>query len=196
MNHRLLTFVAAALLPLCVAAEPVAITVTDADGKPVADAIVAVEVDGVAKKAAPSASARIAQKGRQFVPQVTVVQVGTPVSFPNNDTVRHHVYSFSAAKTFELKLYAGTPSTPVVFDKPGTAVLGCNIHDKMAAWVVVVDTPYFALTDAAGHAAVDLPAGEHRLQVWNARQHEPVTPIERLVRPGTSVSVRIAAGAP
>ena len=63
------------------------------------------------------------------------------MSFPNFDTVRHHVYSFSPAKTFELKLYAGVPNTPVVFDKPGIAVLGCNIHDNMAAWVVVADTP-------------------------------------------------------
>ena len=89
----------------------------------------------------PLGGVQIAQAKRQFSPRVTVVTVGTPVTFPNFDTVRHHVYSFSPVKTFELKLYAGVPNAPVVFDKPGIAVLGCNIHDQMAAWVVVVDTP-------------------------------------------------------
>ena len=87
--------------------------------------------------------AEMAQKGKQFDPTVLVVPVGTSVGFPNRDTVRHHVYSFSPVKTFELKLYSGVPANPVVFDKIGIAVLGCNIHDAMTAWVVVVDTPYF-----------------------------------------------------
>jgi len=73
-----------------------------------------------------------------------VVQAGTPILFPNHDKVRHHVYSFSPAKTFELKLYSGVPGTPVLFDKPGLVVLGCNIHDQMVAYVQVVNTPYFA----------------------------------------------------
>ena len=70
------------------------------------------------------AGAQIAQHELQFNPQVTVVTVGTPVMFPNQDTVKHHVYSYSAAKTFQIKLYAGVPHTPIVFDKPGVAVLG------------------------------------------------------------------------
>jgi hypothetical protein len=91
------------------------------------------------------------------------------VSFPNFDTVRHHVYSFSATKTFDIKLYAGTPANPVVFDKPGVATLGCNIHDRMSAHIVVVDTPLFASSDAAGAARFDLPAGDHVLLFWHAR---------------------------
>jgi hypothetical protein len=102
----------------------------------------------------------IAQADKQFTPAVTVVTVGSAVSFPNRDTVRHHVYSFSPAKTFELKLYIGTPANPVVFDKPGIAVLGCNIHDTMAAWVVVVDTPHHGLTAASGRVRLaDVPPG-------------------------------------
>jgi hypothetical protein len=90
------------------------------------------------------------------------------VTFPNFDTVRHHVYSFSAAKTFELKLYAGVPNAPVTFDKPGVAVLGCNIHDRMAAWVVVADTPWSARSDADGRARIEaLPAGSYKLSVWH-----------------------------
>ena len=100
---------------------------------------------------------------------VTVVTVGTAVAFPNRDTVRHHVYSFSPAKRFELKLYVGTPAAPVVFDQPGIAVLGCNIHDNMVGWVVVVETPYHALAPATGVAKLpDVPPGRYRLRVWHA----------------------------
>lgn len=169
------------------------VNVTDAAGKPVEGAVVTVAAGG-ASTAPPGTSAQIAQEGRQFVPQVTVVQVGTSISFPNHDTVRHHVYSFSGIKTFELKLYAGMPSAPVLFDKVGTGVLGCNIHDKMTAWVVVVDTPYFGKTDAAGLARLEVPEGEHRMRVWNPRQAEPVAAVEQKVRGGAApVAVRIAS---
>jgi hypothetical protein len=101
---------------------------------------------------------------------VMVVTKGTAVSFPNLDTVRHHVYSFSPVKRFEIKLYVGTPSNPVVFDQPGVAVLGCNIHDDMAAWMVVVDTPYHAMTGSDGTARLpDVPAGSYRLRAWSNR---------------------------
>lgn len=172
-----------------VAAAPLVVTVTDAAGKPVEAAVVVVVVAGAAKAAPAGTAAQVSQQGRQFVPQVTVVQVGTAVSFPNLDTVRHHVYSFSPVKKFELKLYAGTPSTPVVFDQPGTAVLGCNIHDRMSAWVVVVETPYFATTDASGQARIELPAGEHLLRAW-LPQIEPAKIVERRIRAGT-VSVQL-----
>lgn len=114
---------------------------------------------------------QIAQERKTFIPYMSVIQTGTPVEFPNNDTVRHHVYSFSPAKVFELKLYAGRPEKPVVFDKPGVVVLGCNIHDRMVAYVVVVDTPWSAVSGQDGSARIaDLPPGEYRLQVWHPRQ--------------------------
>ncbi|MDY7575181.1 methylamine utilization protein [Actimicrobium sp. CCI2.3] len=111
--------------------------------------------------------AQIEQKGRVFIPAVTVIQSGASISFPNNDTVRHQVYSFSPAKVFELKLYSGAGGEPLLFDKPGTVVIGCNIHDKMSAYIQVVDTPYFAKTDNSGKAVIDnLPAGKYNLKVW------------------------------
>jgi hypothetical protein len=114
------------------------------------------------------ADIEISQAKRQFRPRVTLITVGTRAAFPNFDTVRHHVYSFSAAKTFELKLYSGVPAAPVVFDKPGIAVLGCNIHDKMAAWVVVADTPWHARSGADGQARLDaVPPGAYKLTVWH-----------------------------
>jgi hypothetical protein len=105
---------------------------------------------------------------------VLVIQTGTSVNFPNFDTVRHHVYSFSPIKVFETKLYSGTPSEPTIFDKPGIAALGCNIHDRMSAHIVVVDTALFAKTDASGMARfADLPAGEHQLKAWFSGMKTP-----------------------
>lgn len=109
----------------------------------------------------------IDQIHRQFAPQVNVVQTGTAVDFPNSDNIRHSVYSFSPAKVFVLKLYAGRAAPPVVFDKAGLVVLGCEIHDTMIAWLLVVDTPYYGKTDASGLVTLHgLRAGEYRLHAW------------------------------
>jgi plastocyanin len=120
--------------------------------------------------ATPAAShdaAQIDQVDKKFVPRVTIVRSGTAITFPNSDRIRHQVYSFSPAKVFSLKLYAGSPKTAILFEQPGLVVLGCNIHDKMVAFVGVVDSPYFAKVSSAGSAELDLPAGRYRLQVWN-----------------------------
>lgn len=161
-------------------AAPLEVTLTGSDGKPLADAVVAVYVKGT-KATATGVTAEIAQRSRQFQPQVTVIQTGTAVLFPNFDTVRHHVYSFSPIQRFEIKLYAGVPNTPLVFDKPGVATLGCNIHDRMLAFVAVVDTPYFARSDAAGRAQIDVPAGKHRLTAWHPAMTETGAWVEQPV---------------
>ena len=102
------------------------------------------------------------------MPLVTVIQTGTKISFPNTDRVKHHIYSFSPAKKFDQKLYSGVAAAPQVFDKPGTVVLGCNIHDRMIAYVKVVDTPYFAKTDATGVARIELPpAAKVTVSAWH-----------------------------
>jgi plastocyanin len=151
------------------AAAPVEVSVTNAAGQPLADAVVWVESAAARAAARPLAGVEVVQQQRAFVPEVSVVTVGTPVAFPNRDTVRHHVFSFSPAKRFELKLYVGTPAAPVVFDRPGVSVLGCNIHDDMAAWVVIVETPWFAKTDAQGRARLpEVPAGRHQLRAWHS----------------------------
>ena len=132
------------------------VQVQEPSGKPLAEAVVFLESRDAKAASKPLQNAEIGQAARQFTPQVNVVTVGTSVTFPNRDTVRHHVYSFSPAKTFELKLYTGTLASPVVFDKPGIAVLGCNIHDNMAAWVVIVETPYFGRSGADGKLTLDI----------------------------------------
>jgi plastocyanin len=116
----------------------------------------------------------IEQRGREFIPYVTIVQTGTSIEFPNNDQIKHHVYSFSPPKQFEIKLYAGKPGKPVLFDKPGVVDIGCNIHDWMEAHVLVVDTPWFAKTAADGRALIaDVPPGRYKLQLWHPQQKAP-----------------------
>lgn len=157
-------------LMFCVAAHASGLTVTvqDGDGKPLAEAVVFVEFDGAANAAKNPKPAEIEQRGLKFVPLVSVIQTGAKIAFPNYDKVRHHIYSFSPAKKFDQKLYSGVAAAPQVFDKPGTVVLGCNIHDRMIAYVKVVDTPYFAKTDAAGVARIELPANAKvSLKAWH-----------------------------
>ena len=132
------------------AAGQLTVSVTDGRGAPLAGAIVFLDAAAAARAVKPMPVVEMAQRNKTFVPDVLAVTKGTPVSFPNQDTVRHHVYSFSPVKKFELKLYTGVPAAPVVFDQPGVAVLGCNIHDQMVAWVVVLDTPYHGTTGADG----------------------------------------------
>lgn len=174
-----------AAAPLAVQAGTLAVTVTDAAGRPLPDAVVLLEPAAGKAAVKPLPDAEIAQARRQFSPRVTVVTVGTRVAFPNFDTVRHHVYSFSAAKTFELKLYAGVPAMPIVFDKAGIAVLGCNIHDRMAAWVVVADTPWFARSGNDGIAQIDeAPAGAYRLSLWHPALAANTPPLTRTLSIG------------
>ena len=139
----------------------------DEAGKPVDDAVV--YLIATPPPARTPVTSTLDQIDKEFVPSVLAVEVGTPVRFPNRDNTKHHVYSFSPAKKFELPLYSGTPTAPVVFDKPGVVVLGCNIHDWMVAHVFVATSPYFART-AAGRAALrELPVGAQEARVWHPR---------------------------
>ena len=164
----LLAFGLAAAAGSASAAE-IAATVKDAAGHPVADAVVvAVPAEGVPRFAPPTARLIMDQIDQEFVPHVKPVLVGSSVYFPNKDNIRHQVYSFSPAKTFELPLYAGTPAKPIVFDKPGVVVLGCNIHDWMIGYIYVSESPYFAKTGPDGSAQLkDLPPRQYTVRVWH-----------------------------
>ena len=144
------------------------VTVTDDKGMALADAVVFLDSSAARAAFKPQIGVEVEQVARQFSPKVAVVTAGSLVSFPNRDKVRHHVYSFSAAKTFDLKLYTGTPANPVLFDKPGVVVLGCNIHDLMVSWILVLETPYFGKTAASGQVALtDVAPGTYQLKVWH-----------------------------
>ena len=150
--------------------------VRDRDGRGVPDVVVVAAAARPARStpAHPLSTAVMDQENRRFVPQVLVVQTGTPVSFPNNDAVSHQVYSFSPARRFQLPLYKGEAHSPVAFDTAGLVVLGCNIHDDMVGYIFVADSPYFARTDADGNAEIpDVPAGRYRLDAWGPRVADP-----------------------
>ncbi len=174
LRFPLIAFPVSCLLLLAGAAASasgVAVQVSDASGKPLADVVLYVEGVGASAPAGAAGvgkDAVIEQRGLKFVPTVSVIQTGTKVSFPNADRVKHHIYSFSPAKKFDQKLYSGVAAAPQVFDKAGTVVLGCNIHDRMVAYIKVVDTPYFARTDGAGVARIDLPgAAKVTVSAWH-----------------------------
>lgn len=121
------------------------------------------------------------QVNRQFSPYILAVQKGQRVSFPNSDSIKHHVYSFSSPKVFELQLFKNRRAQSMLFDKSGVIELGCNIHDWMLGYIYVVDTPYFAQTDADGVVSIDAPDGEYTLHVWHPRIQEQDIQKKRLV---------------
>jgi plastocyanin len=157
-----------------VQADAITVTVTDREGLPVSDVAVFVETPGTATKiAAPGTSAVMDQVDQRFVPHILVVQTGTEVEFPNSDTVAHHVYSFSHPNHFKLPIYKGHAHPPVNFDENGIVILGCNIHDHMLAYIVVVDTPVFAKTNGDGVAVLDAaPVAGAKVSIWSPRFRE------------------------
>ena len=177
----------------CACAAEVVATVTDEAGRPVKDAVVvAVPVDGTMHVPSHPRAQILDQIDKEFVPKVKAIVVGTPIIFPNHDNVRHQVYSFSPAKRFELPLYAGVPAKPVVFDKPGVVVLGCNIHDWMVAYVYVSESPWFATTGLDGTATIaDIPPGAYALRVWHPQLDggEEATQQTLHVSPGRTAAI-------
>ncbi|MDB5434013.1 MAG: methylamine utilization protein [Phenylobacterium sp.] len=168
------------LLALCLAAPAwagdLAVTVATPAGKPVGNAVIMVRPRGFS----PRGPIRfpwpyvMAQQDMQFDPFVLVVPVGAEVSFPNHDPFRHHVFSFSPAKSFELKLYSRDETRKVKLEKAGVVALGCNIHDDMTAFIRVVDTPYAAKTGAGGTVVLrDLPPGPATVTVWHPYLKRP-----------------------
>ena len=113
------------------------------------------------------------QKSLRFVPHVLPIQVGTTVEFGNSDPLAHNVFSISSPKRFNLGLYGRGTSRRVKFDQPGVVQLLCNVHQEMSAFIVVVKSPYFALTAADGSFRIDnVPAGRHRLRIWHEAMDE------------------------
>jgi plastocyanin len=161
----------AALLPVAAfAADAPSISgrVVGADGKGIAEAVVFVETP--VPPAVAGAQGVMDQINKTFVPGLLPIVVGTRVNFPNHDQIHHHVYSFSRTKSFELPLYKGEDAPPVLFDKVGVVKVGCNIHDWMSGIILVLPTPYFAVTDAEGRFTLsDLPHGTYKLAAWHAQ---------------------------
>lgn len=162
------------LMPAMLMAETLRldIRVLDQQQQPVADAIVINPETPLSTT--PTTIAVMDQQNRQFTPRVLGISRGQKVAFPNSDNIRHHVYSFSEAKRFEIKLYADRPEAPIGFDRGGLVVLGCNIHDSMLGYIFVSDWQHFAQTDANGLARLDsVAAAPKKLSLWHPDQSDP-----------------------
>lgn len=152
-------------------AETLQVSVMDQAGQAVSDAVVYAQSESpdASWQQNPTQPVVIDQIDKTFRNPVTVIRPGTSVIFPNHDQIRHHVYSFSPVKTFELPLYKDVTPEPVRFDQPGVIALGCNIHDWMFAYILVVDSPFTGLTGDDGHARLTLPQGSYQVKVWHPR---------------------------
>lgn len=158
------------LIAAPVFAAKVSVTVRDKYGNPAVDAVVYVIEATPGAHAAPDKPYIMDQIKQEFVPHVVPIQVGGKVSFPNQDNVHHHLFSFSEAKKFEIPLQKGKPADPVEFEKAGIVKVGCNIHDWMNGIILVLPNPYFAKTNAKGLAELELPDGElAELEVFHER---------------------------
>src|SRR3954447_15728269 len=179
------------------AAAPLAVRVVDSSGHPVRDAVVTLYPSAGARPLHASGRYVISQQNLQFHPFLTIVPIGADVSFPNLDPTKHHVYSFSAAKRFELKLFAKDQSRTVHFDKPGVVALGCNIHDAMSAFIFVTDGVWTARTNAQGLVIFgDAPGVPGRITVWHPYLRAPAGMLQQAVAAGqraASFSIRLRA---
>jgi len=197
MVRGILVLAAAIGLAAPLAAAPLTVRVVDSAGRPVREAVVTLRPNGSATRPSRAGRFVVAQKNLQFQPFLTIVPVGSDVSFPNFDPTKHHVYSFSPPKRFELKLFAKDQSRTVRFDKPGVIALGCNIHDAMSAFIVVTDSAWTARTNAQGVAAFgDAPGVPGRVTVWHPYLRAPGGLMQQAVaaaQRSASFSVRLRA---
>ena len=167
-----------------IAAAELQVKVSDAEGKPLPYTVI--DLINPNYLALPTAApAQVIQQDLNFQPFVSVIPQGTLVEFPNLDKTRHHVYSFSKAKTFELRLYVGKAEAPVLFDQTGIVTLGCNIHDNMLAHIYVSGSQFSAVTNAEGEAYFnDLPETDFQLKLWHPWQEKELAPIQITIMPG------------
>lgn len=195
MVRQFFAFVAGLSLTAPLAAATLTVRVLDSAGRPVKDAVVTLYPSAGARSPRLGAHYVISQQHLQFHPFLTIVPVGANISFPNLDNTKHHVYSFSPAKRFELKLFAKDQSRTVHFDKAGVVALGCNIHDQMSAFIVVTDSAWTARTNAQGLVELgDAPSGPGRLIVWHPYLRTPNGTMQQALAPNqhsANFSVRL-----
>jgi plastocyanin len=139
-----------------------------------------VYLEGPFSKPSSVPTKKIAQKNLTFIPALLPVQVGTKIEFPNLDDTYHSIFSYSPAKRFDLGRYRPEerPIPSVIFDKPGLVTLRCDIHEHMRGLVLVLNSPYFVITDANGEFRLrGLPSGRYDLKAWidsNTTREKPI----------------------
>ena len=175
MLSLLALWTAAGALP----AATLVVNVQTPDGHALAGAVVTVRsLDAPARHAAP-VRAVMDQVNRSFAPDLLVIPVGSTVEFPNSDSISHQIYSFSAAKRFQLPLYRGRPYPPVHFDQPGVVTLGCNIHDEMLAYLLVTDAAWYGRTNDGGTFSAEVTRGRYHVALWHPRLRDNETDLTR-----------------
>jgi plastocyanin len=168
-----------ALTPLInrAAAGSLTINIINQQQQPLADAVV--ELRSPATNIITPKNIKVAQQQLTFIPFVSAIPAGSQAEFPNLDKTRHHIYSFSPAKQFEIQLYADQPEAPIIFDTPGIVALGCNIHDYMQAYIYVGESELVAVSDEQGNVHwPDVPTGDYQLYLWHPWQLESPNPLE------------------
>ena len=173
MRMAVIALLMAGLAPSLATAGEMRVQVADEHGKPVSDAVVRVlpadpTTTPEPNAAQPPRTRIVDQRNEQFIPYVEVFRPGDQVVFRNSDTTRHHVYSFSPAKTFEMVVNPGQSTPPLALNRAGIVAVGCNIHDHMRTWLYVSPDTHILVTGATGVAQFHgLPAGRYRVVVWH-----------------------------
>lgn len=186
----LFVLVSTAVGPIALGGQPVSVLVTGRDGMPAAG--VALYLPDVRPPTTLPAVV-VDQRGEAFVPVVSIVSVGSEVQFTNSDRTSHHVYSFSRPNNFELPLYKGDGRLSRRFAQAGVVVLGCNIHDSMLGYVLVVESTRLGITGPDGRLTLaDVPAGRHGVRAWAPGLDRRNPPELGIVEVGDAAPVSVA----
>jgi plastocyanin len=143
------------------------------DDEPVFEAVITAVGSLKAKPVLATSPRKMDQKHREFVSHILAIHAGESVLFPNSDNIKHHIYSFSPANSFEIQLYKDVSPKPIIFDKAGIVVLGCNIHDWMVGYVYVSDAPFMTQTNEKGEWSLNLPPDDYTVTLWHPNLDTP-----------------------
>jgi plastocyanin len=160
----------------------------DQNGKSLKNVVILAGKEGELIKSSHRSIAIMDQIHKAFVPHVLTIVQGTPVDFPNSDQILHHIYSFSKPKVFQTKLYSGKPDTPILFNKPGIEVLGCNIHDSMIGYIVISDTDYWGQSNKQGAIKINMPIIPSNIRIWHPRQTTNINHMQTIALPKPSIT--------
>ena len=151
-------------------AQDVTLNVVDQYGQPLKNVVIELANEAGDKSSQQLPVLIMDQVDKQFSPTLLIAQQGQQVNFPNSDNIRHHVYSFSPAKPFQLKLYSGQPESPIRFENQGVVVLGCNIHDSMVGYIYVARSSHVYQSDEQGNVKLNGLTLPVKLSLWHSLQ--------------------------
>jgi len=175
------------VLPVLGQAEPLQVHITDVDGKPVGNVVVYLQNHETSAMPQEHHDHEVEQQEKMFAPYVSVVRQQEEMVFTNHDDITHHVYSFNGPARFDFRLQPGQSDSVADFAEPGVIAMGCNIHDWMSGYVMVVDTPFYMVTNEQGFAMfTDVPANEYHLVAWHPQMARDEVADRHVVIPATT----------